>query len=96
MDVADPLEKTRVGKEENFYAGRREHGLARRFMEARVKRDLDAVDDILAPDFVNQNKPLPDQESDREGYKRAISAFHAAFSEGRLIIEDQVAGGTRW
>ncbi len=30
--------------------------LARRFMEARVKRNLDAVDEMLAPDFVNHNK----------------------------------------
>ncbi len=66
--------------------------LARRLMEARVKRDLDAVDEMLAPDFVNHNKLHPGQEPDREGYKRAISAFQAALSEGRLIIEDQVAG----
>jgi serine phosphatase RsbU (regulator of sigma subunit)/predicted ester cyclase len=70
--------------------------LARRFLEARVvKRDLDAVDEMLAPDFVNHNKLVPGQEPDREGYKRAISALHATFSEGRLIIEDQVAGGDK-
>jgi serine phosphatase RsbU (regulator of sigma subunit)/predicted ester cyclase len=67
--------------------------LARRFMEARVvKRDLDAVDEMLAPDFVNQNKLVPGQEPDREGYLRGISEYHAALSPGRLIIEDQVAG----
>ena len=70
--------------------------LARRFMEARVvKRDLDAVDEMLAPDFVNQNKLLPGQEADREDYPRGIAAFHAALSPGRLIIEDQVAGGDK-
>src|SRR5215204_3723107 len=67
--------------------------LARRFMEARVvKRDLDAVDEMLAPDFVNRNKLVPGQEPDREDYLRGIAAFHAALSPGRLIIEDQVAG----
>jgi hypothetical protein len=71
--------------------------LARRFMEARVvKRDLDAVDEMLAPDFVNRNKLLPGQKPDREDYLRGIAAFHAAQSEGQLIIEDQVAGETRW
>jgi predicted ester cyclase len=69
--------------------------LVRRFWEARVKGDLDAVDEMLAPDFVNHNKMLPDQEPDREGYKRAISAYQAALSERRLIIEDQVAGGDK-
>jgi serine phosphatase RsbU (regulator of sigma subunit)/predicted ester cyclase len=70
--------------------------LVRRFMEARVvKRDLDAVDEMLAPDFVNHNKSVPGQEPDREDYLRGIAAFHAALSPGRLIIEDQVAGGDK-
>src|SRR5687768_8916629 len=70
--------------------------LARRFMEARVvKRDLDAVDEMLAPDFVNRNKLLPGQEPDREHYLQGIATFHAALSKGRLIIEDQVAGGDK-
>jgi|SRR5687768_12481915 hypothetical protein len=57
--------------------------LARRFLEARVaKRDLDAVGEMLATDFVNHNRLLPGQEPDREGYLRAVSAYHAAFSPG--------------
>jgi ketosteroid isomerase-like protein len=71
--------------------------LVRRFWEARVvKRDLDAVEEMLAPDFVNRNKLVPGQKPDREDYLRGIAAFHAAQSEGQLIIEDQVAGETRW
>jgi serine phosphatase RsbU (regulator of sigma subunit)/predicted ester cyclase len=70
--------------------------LARRFMEARVvKRDLNAVDEMLAPDFVNHNKLVPGQDPDREDYLRGIAAFHAALSPGRLIIEDQVAGADK-
>jgi serine phosphatase RsbU (regulator of sigma subunit)/ketosteroid isomerase-like protein len=70
--------------------------LARRFMEARVvKRDLDAVDEMLAPDFVNRNKLVPGQEPGRENYLRGLAALHAALSPGRLIIEDQVAGGEK-
>jgi len=70
--------------------------LARRFMEARVvKRDLAAVEQMLAPDFVNRNKLLPGQKPNREDYLQGIAAFHAALSEGRLIIEDQVAGGDK-
>src|SRR5215208_3117883 len=70
--------------------------LVRRFWEARVvKRDLHAVEEMLAPDFVNRNKLLPGQKPDREDYLRGIAAFHAAQSEGQLIIEDQVAGGDK-
>jgi serine phosphatase RsbU (regulator of sigma subunit)/predicted ester cyclase len=70
--------------------------LVRRFMEARVvKRDLNAVDEMLAPDFINHNKLVPGQEPDREDYLQGIAAFHAALSPGRLIIEDQVAGADK-
>jgi serine phosphatase RsbU (regulator of sigma subunit)/predicted ester cyclase len=87
----------RPGEEEAAVSSEVENmALARRFMEARVvKRDLDAVDEMLAPDFINHNKLVPGQEPDREDYLRGIAAFHAAQSEGQLIIEDQVAGGDK-
>jgi predicted ester cyclase len=69
--------------------------LARRFMEARVKRNLDAVDEMLAPDFVNHSNLVTRQEPDREDYLQGIAAYHAALSEGRLIIDDQVAAGDK-
>jgi serine phosphatase RsbU (regulator of sigma subunit)/predicted ester cyclase len=81
--------RTSMSAEENM-------ALVRRFWEARVvKRDLDAVEEMLAPDFVNHNKSVPGQKPDREDYLRGIAAFHAALSPGRLIIEDQVAGGDK-
>ena len=58
--------------------------LARRFMEARVKRDMDTVEEMLAPDFVNRNKLVPGQKPDREDYLRGIAVFHAAQSGGQL------------
>ena len=42
--------------------------LARRFMEARINGNLDAVDGMLAADFINHNRLLPGQELDRENY----------------------------
>ena len=62
--------------------------LVRRLEEAVINGDLDAVDEMLAPDFINHNKLLSGQEPDRESYKRAISAYHAALSESHIIIED--------
>ena len=69
--------------------------LVRRFWEARIKGDWDATDEMLASHFVNHNRLLPGQESDREDYLRGISAYQAALSERRLIIEDQVAAGDK-
>jgi serine phosphatase RsbU (regulator of sigma subunit) len=69
--------------------------LARRFMEARVKGDLDAMDEMMAPDFVNHNKLLPGEVPGREGYKRRVAEYSAAFSNVRFVIEDQVAEGDK-
>jgi len=72
-----------VSAEENL-------ALVRRFFEAQGEGDLDALDEILAEDFVDRSL-LPSEDPDREGYKRSVAEDHAAFSELRYIIEDQVA-----
>jgi predicted ester cyclase len=96
MDGVDPLEERGLARGETSMSAEQNMALARRFMEARVvKRDLNAVDEMLAPDFINHNKLVPGQEPDREDYLRGIAAFHAALSPGRLIIEDQVAGADK-
>ncbi len=65
--------------------------LVRRFFEARVKTDLDALDKMLAPDFLSHTRVLPGHKSDREGYKRTIAQYAATFSNRRFIVEEQVA-----
>jgi serine phosphatase RsbU (regulator of sigma subunit)/ketosteroid isomerase-like protein len=65
--------------------------LVHRFFEARVKLDLDALDKMLADDFVSHTRVLPGQQLDREGYKRMSLEFAAAFSNSRFIVEEQVA-----
>jgi predicted ester cyclase len=66
--------------------------LVRRFLEAHEgKADLDALDQMLAPDFVSHIKRLPGQQPDREGYKWAIAQYSAAFSDRKFLVEEQVA-----
>src|SRR5215207_6626693 len=66
--------------------------LVRRFLEAHAKGDLDTVEEMLAPDFVDHNL-IPDQQPGREGYLGAFNEFHAAYSHTRYVIEKQVAEG---
>jgi serine phosphatase RsbU (regulator of sigma subunit)/ketosteroid isomerase-like protein len=68
--------------------------LARRFMEARVKGDLEAVDEMMAPDFVSRTSLLSVQEPDREGVKW-VTAQLAAVSNASVHFEDQVAQGDK-
>jgi serine phosphatase RsbU (regulator of sigma subunit) len=68
--------------------------LVRRFLEARGKGDLDALEHMMAPDFVDHTL-APGPEPDREGYKRQVAEYSAAFSNVRFVIEDQVAAGDK-
>jgi serine phosphatase RsbU (regulator of sigma subunit)/predicted ester cyclase len=68
--------------------------LARRFMEARVEGDWDALDEMLAPDFVSHT-PAPGQQLDRESYMRHAAEYVSAFSDVRFVIEEQVAAGDK-
>jgi serine phosphatase RsbU (regulator of sigma subunit)/predicted ester cyclase len=73
-------------------SAQRNKALVRRFLEAHAKGDLDTVDEMLAPDFVDHNL-IPGQQPAREGYLRGLTEFHAAYSHTRYVIEKQLAEG---
>jgi steroid delta-isomerase-like uncharacterized protein len=65
--------------------------LVRRFVEeAQTRHNLAAVDEYMAPDFVDHSVPtgLP---SDREGVKMQFTMFFTALPDLQAIIHDQVA-----
>jgi len=75
--------------------------VAMRFFEAFNARDLDAFDEILAPDAVDHDPQNPFREMrGPEGAKRNAQMYHAAFSDGRFEVHEQLAEGdcvvTRW
>jgi serine phosphatase RsbU (regulator of sigma subunit)/predicted ester cyclase len=69
--------------------------LARRFMEARVKGDVDALDEMLPPDFVSHTKLLPEEEPGREGVIWAAAQVADAVSNASVLVEDQVAANDK-
>ena len=73
-------------------SARKNKALVRRFLEAHAKGDLDTVEQMLAPDFVNHNL-LPGQRPGREGYLQSFTEFHAAYSHTRYVIEKQLGEG---
>jgi predicted ester cyclase len=75
--------RTSVSAEEN-------KALVRRLIEANANADLDTLDKLLAPDFVDHSL-VPGQEPGREGFMQQIAEAHAIFSNFRINIEDQVA-----
>jgi predicted ester cyclase len=84
-----------VGREEEapvLSEQEKNKALARRLIEAFVNRDLDTMDEVLAPDFTDRSL-LPGQGSRQEEYKRSVTLFYAAFSCSDVTIEYQIAEG---
>ncbi len=78
--VSTPRRRTRVTKEEEVTVSAQEEqnkALVRRFWEAVAKGDLDAIDDLLAPEFVDHSA-FAGQDAGREGYKQQLAEQHAA------------------
>jgi serine phosphatase RsbU (regulator of sigma subunit)/predicted ester cyclase len=95
MDGVDPLEKRWLARRRASMSVEENMTLARRFIEARVMGDLQAVDEMMAPDFVNHTALLSVQEPDREGVKWAAAQLSAALSNPSIHFEDQVAAGDK-
>jgi predicted ester cyclase len=66
--------------------------LARRFLEAQASGDLDTLDELMAPDFVDRSV-LPGQGSSREEYKQSVVDMLGAFSNTSFTVESQIAEG---
>jgi len=66
--------------------------IARRFLEAQAQGDLDTLDELMAPDFVDRSL-LPGQAPDRESYKRSVVEMLSAFPNTSFTVEDQIVEG---
>jgi len=89
--------ETSVGSEEEeapVSSAEENKALVRRFLEAQANADPDALEELLAPDFVDHSLQ-PDQEPGREGFIRSVAEEPAIFSNLRANIDDQVAEGDK-
>jgi ketosteroid isomerase-like protein len=84
-----------LDEEETSMSAEENRALARRLMEARVMGDVDALDEMLTPDFVTHTRLVPDQPPGREGEKWAISQLTATLSNRSVLVEDQIASGDK-
>ncbi len=64
--------------------------IVRRFIEAYNKRNLDLIDDFVAPDYVDHTNKV-----DREGLKQLFAIGLKAFPDWHETIEDIIAEGDK-
>jgi len=67
--------------------------LVRRFVEeVQARGDVDAIDELLAPDLINHTPP-PGLPADREGARLITGAIRSAFPDHDAVIEQMVGEG---
>jgi len=64
--------------------------IVRRFIEAYNKRNLDLIDDFVAPDYFDHTNKV-----DREGLKQLFNLGFKAFPDWHETIEDIIAEGDK-
>jgi steroid delta-isomerase-like uncharacterized protein len=67
----------------------------RRFWEVWEQGDIDRLDELLAPDYVNHTLAAPDLPPCPEGVKEIVSMFRSGMPDLRVVIEDMIAEGDR-
>ena len=65
----------------------------RMFDEVINNKNLDAIDELVAPSFMNHSMPMP--EPGPAGFRQVISAFTTAFPDMRVDIDDVIVDGDR-
>ena len=75
--------------------------LSRRILEeVWNKQNLNAVDEMIDPDFVQHDAQSPLPVRGVEGYKQFVRYYLAAFPDSHFTVEDQISEGsmvvTRW
>jgi predicted ester cyclase len=69
--------------------------LIRRFYEEIDRGNLEAMDEMVAEDYVNHDPaPFPGLDDGREGLKQAFRIFWDS-TPGHHVIEDQIAEGDK-
>ena len=59
------------------------------------KKNISAVDEFFAPDYVEHNLADPDETGDRESTKQVITSFISAFPDCHVTYDDVFAEGDK-
>ncbi len=69
--------------------------IVRQFWGVWEEGNIDLVDELLAPDYVNHTPASPDQPTGPEGVKGVVAMFRSAIPDLRVVVEDMIAEGDK-
>jgi predicted ester cyclase len=65
------------------------------FEGAWEQGNLELLDELLAPDYVNHNPATPGMPTGPEGVKGVVSMFRSGMPDLKVVIEDMIAEGEK-
>jgi steroid delta-isomerase-like uncharacterized protein len=69
--------------------------IMRRYFSVFEQGNLDLLDELLAPDYVNHTPATPDLPTGPEGVKGVVSMFRGGMPDLRVVVEDMIAEGDK-
>jgi steroid delta-isomerase-like uncharacterized protein len=82
-------------KEASSMSAEESKAIVRRFWGVWEEGNIDLVDELLAPDYVNHSPASPDQPTGPEGVKGVVAIFRSAIPDLRVVVEDLIAEGDK-
>jgi predicted ester cyclase len=67
----------------------------RALQEIYANGDLELVDEVIHPDFVDHEPAHPDQPTGPESVRQTVRQLHGAFGELRFEVQDEIAEGDK-
>jgi predicted ester cyclase len=67
----------------------------RALQEIYANGDLELVDEVIHPDFVDHEPAHPDQPTGAESVRQTVRQLHGAFGELRFEVQDEIAEGDK-
>ena len=65
--------------------------IMRRFWAVWEQGNVDLLDELLAPEYINHTLAAPDLPPGPEGVKEVVSMFRSGIPDLRVVIEDMIA-----
>ena len=57
--------------------------------------NVDLLDELLAPDYINHTPATPDLPTGPEGVKGVVTMFRSAMPDLRVVVQDMIAEGDK-
>ena len=69
--------------------------IVRRYLGVYEQGNIELLDELLAPDYINHTPATPDQPTGPEGVKGVVTMFRGAMLDLRVVVEDMIAEGDK-